>query len=165
MATRQIAGFPAGFLDLVGSQNLGEGLRELDDSMRGVVDIGELLLVSRQESLGSTTTALINNSTNLTFPPAVQVPVGEVWRINQVSGVIVAPAGASVNVVPIVVLGQFSMAIGPLVAVAANQTRFAYATEVPFWLPAGAWVSVYSSELVAGPPTCSMAILFNRLKR
>lgn len=164
MSTRTIAGFPAGLLDLIGSQNLGEGVREFENAFRGIVDVGELLLVSEQESIGTTTTALVNNSTNLTFPPAVQVPVGEVWRINQVSGVIAAGAGAAVNAVPIVVLGQFSMAIGPLVAVAATQTRFAYASEVPFWLPAGAWLSVYSSEMTL-VPTCSMAVLFNRLRR
>ena len=155
-----ISGFPRGLLDLLGSQNFGEAPRELGNVVFPVADITDLYLLSKK-SVDVVIANPLTNGTNTAN--SLLVPNGEVWRVDGFSVFASCAAGETVDITPVVTISGGTMAVGPTVPVAANQSRYAAMTLSPFWLPSGSRVQVFASG-IAGVPFGSITAMVSKVR-
>lgn len=160
----QIAGFPTGLLDLLGSQNFGENPRDLGNVIAPVVDVRELFQVTKQRVIFNSGTDVLANGNNSLKTFALTVPAGEVWRIVAGSAFLNTAVGETVGQAYLsATIGGGTTIISDGVPLAASQTRWANLSAEPFFAPAGTLLSIWGSEVV-GVPTAALTILAARLR-
>jgi hypothetical protein len=162
-----ISRFPAGFLDLVGSQNFGENPRSLSDLVAPVVDIGSQYLVTLQVALFGNTAAGANGFNGFTTTQLI-VPVGEVWKVVALNTTVVSAAAQSGKFSPAVRIGGAAGPAFPLadpVNYIASETNWTYWDMDVFWAPAGYEFGAILAQVTGGAPTLVQgAMIYSRLK-
>lgn len=147
-------------LDLVGSQNFGVAPKDLGELVVPQIDLSPLYLLTKQRAqvqIVAVPAAGQNAGGGLV------VPAGEVWKVHAGGIFVLCGAGVSGDFTPIISVNGGVTPIADTLSVAANTTRMISMKQEPFWLPAGAELSVYISALVL-VPTVSISYLVSRLR-
>lgn len=165
--TQPISRFPAGLLDLVGSQNFGENPRQLADVVAPVVDIGQQYLVTLQVAAFGSTAAGAAGFNAFTNVPLV-VPNGEVWKVVALNTTVVSAAGQSGKFSPGVRIGGTAGPAFPLgdpVNYVASENNWTFWDLQEFWAPAGYEFGAILAQVVGGAPTLVQgAMIYSRLR-
>lgn len=156
-----IGGFPQGLLDLLDSQNFGHNPNNLSEVVSPIVDLTDLYLTSRQAAQITSGGVLANNSSNL-VAAGMQVPAGETWLVRAAGAILTAGAGVSATATLVISINGLAVPISDNVLLAASTNRWIKADITRFWLPSGAYLGIYTTDVV-GAPTGTISTLVNRL--
>lgn len=154
----RISGFPTGFLSLLDSKSFGEQPDVVGDAIVPTVDIGDLFLSTKT-----------NGEVQVVAVPALgpnaglRVPNGEVWKVQAGGIFVLAGAGVTLDLTPVVEVTGIITPIADTISVLASTTRMVTMKAAPFWLKAGAQLTAYVTALV-GVPTISIAYVVSRLR-
>lgn len=158
----QIAGFPSGLLDIVGSQNFGEAPRDLSQVVSPTMDLTELYLLSKQRIEAVANFVVVNGSNTAN---SLLVPAGEAWRVYGFSAFVSFAVGDSGSMTALMTLNGIGMAMGEtrLHVAGTVEAWFVYASQTPIWIPAGARLSLFATA-VGGVPNASLQALVSRVR-
>lgn len=149
---------------MVGLQNFGENLRELDSAVSATVDIGEQYLVNVIEApFGSTANPAVAGFNSVA--PSLLVPQGEVWRLVAGNASAVTVVGGAMEYALAVKIGTGIMTLSETRTQGASLITTKAMTANPLWLPAGAEIGFYAATTAGGAGNLGVAqILINRLR-
>jgi hypothetical protein len=164
---QQLSRFPAGLLDLVGSQNFGENPRQMADVVAPVLDIGQQYLVTLQQAAFGTNAAAAAGFNAMTNVPLI-VPSGELWKVVALNTTVVSAAGQTGKFSPGVRIGGTagpSFPLGDPVNYVASENNWTFWDMTEFWAPAGYEFGALLQQVVGGAPTLvQVAMIYSRLR-
>lgn len=81
--------FAQGFLGLLDAKNLGQGLAQLEEALRGVVDMTDMYGADLQSTISAGPTNVIARGDGLN----INVPSGQIWRVHGIHCAVDLAAG------------------------------------------------------------------------
>jgi len=171
-----VSAFARGFLDLIGANNRGNGLRLAADFIQPTLDVTELLLTQRREIVGIVDQAIATGTND--YGTTFVVPSGEMWRIRFLSQTLTAAPAAdmvvtrnSLRIKPPLLPGTIGVAVVAhdwgdyTFRVGTTYVSFAWEPSQPLYLAAGT-VLDFSFFLTVDPVAgaWSSRLLIDRLR-
>jgi hypothetical protein len=156
----RLSAFPVGLLDLIGSQSFGENVKDLSPTIVPTIDVTDLYLANRFETIvQNVTTDVLANGQNAAKTFVITVPIGEIWRVQNVSAFLGTGVGEALTAYLWLTIpginGSVVTAISESTTLPASTNGWRAMSVPPFYAKAGCKFGIWGS-LVTGVPTASI---------
>lgn len=159
---KNINNIPSGLLSLLQLKEQGQNPNELGNLVVPTLDLLPFYMATLQTDQVQVSAAI--NAVGAVLDTTLVVPPNEVWLVSHYSVIALMGAAQTITVQPLFRPLVVNQALGPAVAVAANQQGIAITQTLPFIARQGSAFGCNVQAITGGPLTVSFAVTFIRLR-